>query len=111
MTAAQQARVEGFLAALAHRGIALELLPDGTPVTALVEPAEPDQGEFALARETAAASRIHVLRSHLEGLTLGHGRVLREVESRATHRVIAIADSPVSVAVVFTCETAAEVAP
>ena len=111
MTPAQQARTEGFLAALAHRGIALELLPDRQPLTALVEPVEPDQGEFAVARETATGSRVHVLRSHLAGLPVGPGSVFREADSRASHRVAAVVDHPTSVAVVFTCETAAEAEP
>ena len=49
--------MEGFLASLSVRGVTLVLLPGEEPVRVLVERIEPDQGEFAVARETATGAR------------------------------------------------------
>lgn len=111
MTAAQQARTEGFLTSLSARGVSLEILPDGDEVTALVERVDPDQGEFAVARETAAGARIHVLRTHLANLEIGVGSVLRDGVAQATYRVAAIDDNPANIAVVMSCEAAGDPTP
>jgi len=111
MTAAQQARTEGFLASLSARGVSLTLLPGEEAVKILVERIEPDQGEFAVARETAAGSRLHALRTHLNALEVTVGSVFRDPAALVTYRVTAIDDNPASIAVVLTCETAAEPAP
>ena len=108
MTAAQHARTEGFLASLTVRGVPLTLLPGEEALTVLVERIEPDQGEFAVARETAVGSRLHALRTHLNALEVTVGSVFRDPAALVTYRVTAIDDNSANIAVVLTCETAAE---
>jgi hypothetical protein len=104
MTPAQSARTEGFLASLAERGVLFQL-PGGSVVEALVEPVSPDQGEFSVGRPTAAAARLHVLRTHAAELAIGIGTVLRDAGDW-TYRVTEIDDLPIRVSVVLTCEVA-----
>lgn len=108
MTPAQQARTEGFLASLSVRGVMLTLLPGEQPLTVLLERIEPDQGEFTVARETATGSRLHTLRTQIEDLEINVGSVLRDPAALVTYRVAAIDDNSANIAVVFTCEAAAE---
>lgn len=107
MTPAQEARQSGFLASLMVRGVTLED-PLGRSIRCLVERVEPDQGEFAVGRETATACRLHILRTHLTEVLLTVGSVLREPESQVSYRVTSVGDNPASIAVVFTAEVASK---
>lgn len=110
MSPAQQARVEGFRAALAVRGVALDLPSANATIRGIVEHGVPDHSEYGLARETAVGNRLHFLRSHLTGIQVKVGSVFRDPVARVTHRVTEVEDDPANVAVVFTAETAAELA-
>ena len=111
MTPAQHARIEGFRAALAIRGVALDLPAANATVRAIVEHGVPDQGEFGLARETAVGNRLHILRTHLTGIAVKVGSVFRDPVAQVTHRVTEVEDDPATIAVIFTAETAAELSP
>jgi hypothetical protein len=105
VTATQQARVEGFLASLSARGVALTVLRTGQTVTALVEKDAPDAQEFRHGEAEALGDRIHILRSQAP-VGIGVGDVFEEAANGFTHRVVEVQNRPVNVAVVYRCETA-----
>lgn len=111
MTPAQRARGVGFLASLSVRGVALTVQPAGPPIRFLVERIDPDQGEFSVARETAAGTRLHALRSDLANASLNVGSVLRDDAVGVTYRVTTLEDNPANIAVVLTCENSPEPTP
>ncbi len=108
MNPAQQARTAGFTASLSVRGVRVYAPPYDVLAGLLVilEPVESGGGEFAVARETATAVRMHVLRDHLAETTIGMGSVLRDSDAAFVYRVILVEDNPANVVVVFTCEAA-----
>lgn len=105
MTPTQQARVEGFLASLAARGVSLTLLRTGQTVTALVEKNSPDAQEFRHGEAEALGDRIHVLRSQAPA-GVGVGDVFQDAANGFTYRIVGVENRPTNIAIVYRCETA-----
>jgi hypothetical protein len=104
LTPVQKARLVGFKASLAQRGILLSLQGTELSFNALVQPFVPDGGEFSVSNETRNASKIHVLRDSPGIEQIAVGSVL--ADSATACRVTHIEDTPVNIALVFHCETA-----
>jgi hypothetical protein len=105
VTPTQQARVVGFLASLAARGVGLTLLRTGQTVTALVEKDAPDGQEFRHGEAESLGDRIHVLRSQAPA-GAGVGDVFQDAASGFTYRIVEVDNRPSNIAIVYRCETA-----
>jgi hypothetical protein len=106
MTPSQEMQTEGFLEQLPIRGQAVRLNGAGTAVLALVGVRSPAQGPNEIERETANASELHVLRSHLSdaGLSPITGNHWH-AEDGTRYRINGIRDQSVRVYVIFECAT------
>ena len=112
MTATQKALIAGFNASLKKRGVAVFLQSpqgigqSGKKFMALVELAEPEQGENQFQKEIGNQSILHILRDDLAGVTVTVGSVFKSFEgdSVTTYRVTKKGDNAIGVAVRLPCE-------
>lgn len=111
MTAVQTARVAGFRAQLALRGLTLLLVPDRGSFSALVEhtpspqPGLPaDSGSHLLDPELRGAVRLAILGEDLGDTPVAIGDVFRDVENRTDYRVTRIERPGPDIAGHFLCE-------
>jgi hypothetical protein len=105
LTPVQKARLQGFNASLKTRGVVLTLEGSELVFNALLQPFNPDAGEFTISEETRNASKIHILRDAAGVDQLSIGSVFKDTETGRTYRVTRIEDQPVNIALVFYCES------
>lgn len=111
MTATQSARLLGFRANLAMRGVAVTLVPDRGTFSALVEQYQgpsptsaADSGARVLDAELRGAVRLAILREDLGAAPVSVGDTFRDSENLTDYRVTRIERLGVDVADRFTCE-------
>jgi hypothetical protein len=104
MTPAQEDRLLGFEESLARRHFLLRVGGAG-PVRALVQPIEPESGEFQLGNNEREYSNIEILRTELAGIPYETGTYLEDEVNQRRHRVARIVDHPTSIAVKLVSET------
>lgn len=103
MTAVQKQRLIGFDALLKHRGVAFKLQPGGPTFTGIVQPVEPQGGEFQISDETRDESILTFKRSDL-GVVIQIGDTFKEEPGTAYYRVTRLLARPSDVLVKYHCE-------
>ncbi|HNQ90693.1 MAG TPA: hypothetical protein PKM73_18925 [Verrucomicrobiota bacterium] len=111
MTLIQQARVAGFRAQLAVRGITVTLLPDRGSFPAPVEQYQgpqpgsvADAGSGTVEPELRQAVRLAILLADLGDTAVQVGDVLRDTGNATDYRVVRIERGGIDIAARFTCE-------
>jgi hypothetical protein len=104
MTLAQEDRRLGFLESLARRKVDLTF-PDGQIVPALVQPIEPQSGEFVIGTNEREYSNVRPLREDLDGVAYQIGSYLVDEVNHFRHRIADIKDHPTDITIGLICET------
>jgi hypothetical protein len=104
MTPAQEDRLLGYEESLARRHFMVTVGGAG-PVRALVQPLEPESGEFNLGNNEREYSNVEILRDELAGIHYETGTYIEDAVNQRRHRVSRIVDHPTSIAIRFISET------
>ncbi|HZV37094.1 MAG TPA: hypothetical protein VFB72_21130 [Verrucomicrobiae bacterium] len=107
MTPVQQLLAKGFSASLSQRGVLVSLQPDGETLMVLIEATAPQNEKHPVNQATRTASKLYALRSDVEALkaTVGIGTIFRSADNTKSYRVANIQDNPISVKLIYGCET------
>jgi len=107
MTPVQQELTKGFNASLAKRGVSVSVQPGNQSLNVLIEAMAPQNEPKPVNQATRTASKLYALRSDVEalGVNIGIGTTFRSADGTKSYRVVNIQDNPISVKVVYGCET------
>lgn len=107
MTPTQQALTAGFNASLKQRGVVVSLQPDGQTLTVLIEATAPQNEKYPVNQATRTASKLVALRTDVKalGVCVAVGSTFQDEDGCKSYRVVSIEDNPISVKLVYTCET------
>lgn len=102
-TLTQTARLRGWDAQKAHRGVSLILQPSGPTLVGVIEPVEPETSEFDLAQETRDASVITFAKSDLGSTSIDINSTFKD-SAGVYYRVARLLPRHSDVLVKYICE-------
>ncbi|HZQ45374.1 MAG TPA: hypothetical protein VFC07_00060 [Verrucomicrobiae bacterium] len=112
MTPTQKALQKGRDASEKYRGVSVTLRVNGQPTgpvfTALVEPVAPQPSKYQPTQPIRTGDKLHISRAAIAeaNAQINIGASFVSEDGNTAYRVTEVGDNPISLKVVYTCETA-----